>query len=430
MNRRAASFMAVVFLFAICMVLLVACGGPGLSSASSSAPPTTATPGPGSGGSGGTSGGGGGAGSGGAGGGSGTSGGGTGSSGGSSGGGGTSGGGGSGSTTAALAYVAGTNGFYGIRVDKSSNISTVSGSPYSPGGNSFATAGNLLFVASTSADSKTGFLTTYRADDMGALTQLGSMTLKTGGAAEIGVDPTGKFLYGTADVFAPGQSFVEPAILAFSIDQNSGKATELPGSPYFLDGGMFTTSKPVFTPNGAWVCLSLELGRTNEGAKCYPRRADGSVDGKNPSTPGGSDTGISDIVCSSDSSAVFFTNGEKNQVLAGSIGTSNLLAYSSGGSFASGLALSPAGHWLVVANSSSSNLSVIEAGGGSLAPTFNTAKTGTNPFRVAYSRDGTYVFVTTRSGTIVYTQDKSTGALTPLNLSNPAPGIAGHIATM
>ncbi|HWC19112.1 MAG TPA: beta-propeller fold lactonase family protein, partial [Terriglobales bacterium] len=274
------------------------------------------------------------------------------------------------------------------------------------------------------------FLNTYRADDMGALTQLGSMTLKTGGAAEIGVDPTGKFLYGTADVFAPGQSFVEPAILAFSIDQNSGKLTELPGSPYFLGGGMFTTSKPVFTPNGAWVCLSLELGRTNEGAICYPRHADGSVDGKNFFSAGGSDTGISDIVCSSDSSAVFFTNGQQNQVRAGSIGTSSLRAFSSGGSFASGLALSPSGHWLVVANRDSSNLSVIEAGGGSLAPTFNTAKTGTNPSRVAYSRDGTYIFVTTKSGTIVYTQDRSTGTLTPLNLSNPAPGIDGEIATM
>ena len=41
-----------------------------------------------------------------------------------------------GSSTSALAYVAGSNqSFFGIRVDSSSNISTVSGSPYSLSGN-------------------------------------------------------------------------------------------------------------------------------------------------------------------------------------------------------------------------------------------------------------------------------------------------------
>ena len=428
MNRRVASLIAGTFLLAICTLLLVACGATGSSSSSNSAPPTTtATPGPGAGGSGGTSGGGSTGG--------GTSGGGSAGSGG-SGGSGTGGSGGTGggsSTTAALAYVGGNSAFYGIRVDSSSNISTVSGSPYSVTGNilGFATSGKLLFVSTAAAPSPNGTITAYRADDNGALTQLGTTTAQNSGGMGITADSTGKFLYGTADATPPGQSFNSPAIFGFSIDTNSGALTALPGSPYFLNGGMGPAADPVVTPNGSWVCVSMELARTNEGAQCYTRHADGSIDGNNFVSPAVSNTGIPALAVTNDSSTVLFTNGQQNQVIAALISnTRNQQTYSSGGSVASGIAVSPTGPWAVVANFSSGDLAVFQTGVGSLTPTPNHAMAGSQATEVAFSHSGTYVFVTTADGTLIYSQDKSTGALTPLNASNPAPGNGTGIGTM
>ena len=58
------------------------------------------------------------------------------------------------------------------------------------------------------------------------------------------------------------------------------------------------------------------------------------------------------------------------------------------------------------------------------------AKAGNSANRVAFSHSGTYVFVTTTDGTLVYSQNSGTGALTPLNASNPAPGNGAEIGTM
>jgi hypothetical protein len=315
MNRRLASLIAGIFLLAICTVLLVACGGTGSSSSSNSAPPTTTTtPGPGA-GAGGTSGGGN------AGGGStgGSGGSGTGGSGGSgSGGSGGTGGAGAASTTAALAYVAGNNAFYGIRVDSSSNISTVSGSPYAVTGNilGFATSGRLLFVSTVATSLGNGTITSYRTDDNGTLTQLGTTAVQSSGGMSITADSTGKFLYGTGEAPQPGQTFTDTAIFGFAIDASSGTLAALPGSPYFLNGGMGPAGNPVVTPNGSWVCVSMELARTNEGAQCYTRHPDGSVDGKNFVFPAVSDTGIPSLAATNDSTTLLFTTGPGNEVRA------------------------------------------------------------------------------------------------------------------
>jgi lactonase family protein with 7-bladed beta-propeller len=397
------------------------CGSSG-SSVSSSQPASPAPSGsqpPASGGSGGTGGGSG----------SGGSSGSPGSSGGSGGAGATGGA----STTAALAYVTGNNAFYGIRVDSSSNVSTVSGSPYAVTGNimGFATSGKLLFVSTVASDFKNGAITSYRADDNGALTQLGTTTAANSGGMTVASDSTGKFLYGTAEATQAGQAGTQPAIFGFSIDASSGTLTALPGSPYFLNGGMGPADKPVVTPNGSWVCVSMELARTNEGAQCYTRHADGSVDGKNFVFPNGSDTGIQGLAATNDSTMLLFTNGEQNEVISTVISnTKNAQTYPSGGSFSNGIAVSPTAHWAVVANRDSGDLAVFETGAGGLAPTSNAAKAGTSPNRVAFSHSGTYVFVTTAGGTLVYSQDANTGALTPVNASNPAPGNGSEIGTM
>ena len=352
--------------------------------------------------------------------------------------GGASGGSGSGtsgatSTTAALAYVAGNNAFYGIRVDSSQNVSTVSGSPYNFTGNmlGFATSGKLLFVSTVAPNFQNGTITTYRADDNGVLTQLGTTSVPSSGGMRITTDSTGKFLYGTGGATPAGQAGFQPAIFGFSIDASSGTLTALSGSPYFLNGGMGPAMNPLVTPNGSWVCVSMELARTNEGAQCYTRHADGSVDGKNFVFPAGSDTGIQGLAATNDSTMLLFTDGEQNQVMATVISnTQNVKTYSSGGSFANGIAISPTQHWAVVSNRDSGDLAVFETGAGGLAPTPNHAKAGSSANRVALSHSGTYVFVTTADGTFVYSQDPGTGALTPLNPSNPAPGNGTEIGTM
>jgi hypothetical protein len=223
------------------------CGSSG-SSASNSQPASPAPSGsqpPASGGSGGTSGGSG----------SGGSTGSTGGTGGSGSSGGTSSGGsgGSAATTVALAYVAGNNAFYGIRVDSSQNVSTVSGSPYSITGNllGFATSGKLLFVSTVASPFQNGTITSYRADDNGALRQVSTSTVPSSGGMRITTDSTGKFLYGTAEATPAGQSGTQPAIFGFSIDTISGTLTALPGSPYFLNGGMGPAMNPVVTANGS-----------------------------------------------------------------------------------------------------------------------------------------------------------------------------------
>ena len=414
MGRRATSFIAGIFLLAICTVLLVACGGTGASSSSNSAPPTTTTtPGPGA-GSGGTSGGGN-------------------AGGGSTGGIGGTGSAGGASTTAALAYVAGNNVFYGIRVDSSSNVSTVSGSPYSLAGNilGFATSGKLLFVSTVASPLQNGTITSYRADDNGSLTQLGTTTVQSSGGMSITADSTGKFLYGTGEAPQSGQTFTDTAIFGFSIDTSSGTLTALPGSPYLLNGGMGPAGHPVATANGSWVCVSMELARTNEGAQCYTRHADGSIDGKNFVFPAGSDTGISGLAATNDSTTLLFTNGQQNQVIATLISsTKNVQPYPSGGSRSAGIAVSPNGKWAVVANFDSGDLAVFQTGVGSLTPTPNHAKAGSKASEVAFSHSGTYIFVTTADGTLVYSQDPGTGTLTPVNASSPAPGTGGELGTM
>jgi len=409
------------------------CGSSG-NSVSNSQPASPALSGsqpPASGGSGGASGG---SGSGGSSGSSGGASGGSGSTGGSSsGGGGGTGTAGASSTTAALAYVAGSNAFYGIRVDSSSNVATVSGSPYSVTGNifGFATSGKLLFVSTVAPDFQNGTISSYRADENGVLTQLDTTSVPGAGGIRITTDSTGKFLYGTAEAAQAAQAGTQPAIFGFSVDTTSGMLAALPGSPYFLNGGMGPAMNPVVTPNGSWVCVSMELARTNEGAQCYSRHGDGSIDGRNFFFPAGSDTGIQGLAATNDSTMLLFTDGEQNKVIATLISnTQNAQTYSSGGSFANGIAVSPTEHWAVVANRDSGDLAVFETGAGGLAQTLNHAKAGSSANRLSFSHSGTYVFVTTADGTLVYSQDPGTGALTPLNASNPAPGNGTEIGTM
>ena len=343
--------------------------------------------------------------------------------------GGTSGGG---SSTAALAYVAGGNqNFFGIRVDSSSTISTVSGSPYSLQGNllGLAATGNLLFASSGSTAAES--ITSYRADENGALTPIAKTPVGSSGGASIALDSTGKFLYGVSTAGDNGGTV--PAIFGFSVDQSSGSLTPLAGSPWKITQASDTSvpSKPAVTANGAWLCLDMSLARTNEAAQCFPRHADGSIDPNNYVQPAVSNTGIDGLALTSDNSHLLYTEGASNQVFSSQIsGTQNGSPVSSQGTLPEGMAVDPSGHWVAVVNHDSSNVAIFSVGVGDILAAAGTATTAANPAQVSFSHSGNYLFVTTTGGTVVYQFNSTTGAATPLNASNPAPGIDGAIATM
>ena len=339
-----------------------------------------------------------------------------------------------GSSTSALAYVAGSNqSFFGIRVDSSSNISTVSGSPYSLSGNLFglAATGNLLFASSVSSDFSTASITSYSADANGALTQVATTPVGSSGGARIALDSTGKFLYGTAQASNNGGTI--PAIFGFSVDQNSGKLTSLAGSPWRITqaSDASSASNPAVTANGAWLCLNMSLARTNEAAQCYARHADGTIEPNNFVQPAVSNTGITGLALTSDSTHLLYSEGASNQVFSSQISSAgNGSPVSSQGTLPAGIAVDPSGHWVAVVNHNSNNVAIFSVGAGDLLAAAGTAGTAANPAQVAFSHSGNYLFVTTTGGTVVYQFNSTTGAVTPLNASNPAAGVDGAIATM
>jgi len=339
-----------------------------------------------------------------------------------------------GSSTSALAYVAGSNqSFFGIRVDSSSNISTVSGSPYSLSGNLFglAATGNLLFASSVSSDFSTASITSYSADANGALTQVATTPVGSSGGARIALDSTGKFLYGTAQASNNGGTI--PAIFGFSVDQNSGKLTSLAGSPWRITqaSDASSASNPAVTANGAWLCLNMSLARTNEAAQCYARHADGTIEPNNFVQSAVSNTGITGLALTSDSTHLLYSEGASNQVFSSQISSAgNGSPVSSQGTLPAGIAVDPSGHWVAVVNHNSNNVAIFSVGAGDMLAAAGTAGTAANPAQVAFSHSGNYLFVTTTGGTVVYQFNSTTGAVTPLNASNPAAGVDGAIATM
>ena len=422
MNRRVASFIAVIFLFAICMVLLVGCGGTGSSSTSNSTPPTTTTPGPGTGSSGGNSGGG-------------TS------TGGGNSGGGNTGGSGNAAAPVALAFagagpaqLSGTNQFFGISVDSSGKVSTTSGSPYTAGISaagamtSLAAGDNLLFVTGHSSSDTSGIkITSFRSDANGHLTELTSASAN--GTLALALDQSGKYLYASAMADPTNQGSTAPTVYGFTVDQSSGSLAPISGSPWLVNnaGGRGGEMNGIgVSPDGSNVCVGIVEFRRSEAIECYARRSDGTIDPQN-NHPVTHSSLPQEFTFTIDGTHVLAVNPDNNTVqsspLPGSAGSSEV---SSGGA-PGAIALDPRGHWLAV--TSSGNVKIIEVGGqGSLAPTA-TVMPVDQPFEVAFSHSGNYLFVTAASGTFVFSFNANTGALVPLNSSSPVPG-TGNVATL
>jgi len=348
-----------------------------------------------------------------------------GSSGGSSGSGSAGSGSGSGNASpSALAFAgSSSNQFFGIVVDGSGNASTSAGSPHSVNGDNLflAASGKLLFVDGHFSSNLAGDnITTYRSDANGALTNLGSITAN--GAAFIAADSAGKFVYASADTDIQHRGFTSPAMYGFAVDQNSGKLTALPGSPWALSGE--EAGQIGVSPNGSRVCITLVLGRNNQAVQCYARHSDGTIDASSFVTPVSSSTTIPSFTFSSDGTHVISTDGANNMVHSSAIASSpNTTAVSSGGSFADGVALDASGHWLAVVNLASATVSIMAvAADGTLSQPGAPVTVGAEAAQAAFSQNGNYLFVTAVDGTRVYSFDAKAGLLKTLNSGNPLPG--------
>ena len=386
------------FCLVIYVGLLASCGG---TSSNNSNNPSASAPGTGGGSGSGSSGSGSG---------------GSGSAGSGSSGSGSGSGSGAGSSTAAIAYVSGTNNdFDGVRVDSNGNVSATLGSPYSQPSTveNFAINNHLLLVASQG--SSTASETSFRADQDGNLAALTTTAL----AADVNtfgfaLDASGNFAY------VGGNS----GIYGYAVNHDTGALTPLPGSP-------FPASSPhgwaniVVAPNGSRLCAVFPALKSLASVVCFVRHSDGTLDtttqGQNkPAQNTG--TGVS-LAITQDSAYLIWTDLGAGTVNASPI--ANNTGQSSGTTHSGGQPgeVANSGPWVAVANSQPNNIAIFTVNSsGQITSAGSPVSIASQPGEVAFSADGAHLFVSTESGLLSFSFNKSTGALQPLNGGNPTPG--------
>ena len=369
------------------ILFLCACGGTSSNSTSSSTPPGPTQPAPGSGGTG------------------------------SSGGGSGSGSGSGSSSTVAIAYVSGSNNnFDGVRVDSNGNVSATSGSPYSmPSAvENFAINNHLLLVASqvsTAASAKS-----FHADQDGNLTALTTTTL----AADVNtfgfaLDGSGGFAY------VGGNS----GIYGYAVNRDTGALAALPGSP-FPASSPHGWAKIVVAPDGSRLCAIFPALKSLASVVCFVRHADGTLDtsaqGQNKPAQN-SGTGVA-LAITPDSAYLIWTDFDAGTVnaspIANNTGQRSGTAPSGGQNAA---AVANSGPWIAVLNSQPNNVAIFAVNSsGQITAAGSPVSIASQSGEVAFSADGSHLFVSTDSGLLSFSFNKSTGALQPLNGGNPTPG--------
>src|SRR5579862_543733 len=121
------------------------------------------------------------------------------------------------------------------------SVSTIPGSPFTiePQAQSqfyLAAAGNFIFTDCCSPSAIVSWNVNAKT---GAITQISSASQSS--ALALGTDPSGKFLYG-----------MTTSAYGFSIGQQTGDLSSLPGSPYSLQDGAGTAAQ--ISPDGTWLC--------------------------------------------------------------------------------------------------------------------------------------------------------------------------------
>ena len=134
------------------------------------------------------------------------------------------------------------------------------------------------------------------------------------------------------------------------------------------------------------------------------------------------------MIFTADSMHVIYRAGNTliaSPIASSATGTSTALP----GAFASGVATDVAANWLAVAETDAGNIQVFQgqADGSVLGASSVTAQDVTH---LSFSKSNAYLFASSRHGTFVFSFDPKTGAMKPLNGTNPAPGADNPIVSM
>jgi 6-phosphogluconolactonase (cycloisomerase 2 family) len=325
--------------------------------------------------------------------------------------------------------VSGSSGtFDGIRIDANSAITSTPGSPYHlPTGNavSLASAGTVLFVDAETQDEKGDTVSSYRADPVGKLALLTTTAVQ--GGTQIVADAAGKFLYVSAMVGLAGQSFNSAAIYGFSINQGDGSLSAISGSPWTLPGleGIGTIK---VSPNGALLCAVAYLSAASNVLQCYSREPNGSINPADFVQLAQNRQSIGGLTFTVDGTHVIYTAGNtliSTPIAISATGTITSLP----GAFALGVATDITANWLAVAETDSGNIQLFQLqADGSVAGASTVAAQDVT--HLSFSKSNAYLFASSRHGTFVFSFDPKTGAMKPLNATNPAPGSDGPIVPM
>jgi 6-phosphogluconolactonase (cycloisomerase 2 family) len=184
-------------------------------------------------------------------------------------------------------------------------------------------------------------------------------------------------------------------------------------------------------PSGTFICVDVAVGHGTDNVDCYTRLLNGQIDPTTLFIALSGAVGTNDIAISGDSRWVFSAGGSQNVIYYGSTTDPSVaknLFVPSVGNFPVSVAADPSGKWVAVADQNSNDVVVysISSTGAPTSPV-TTPLTGT-PTSLRFSLTGTYLFVSTNTGTAAFQFDTATGALKAAQ-SSPVPSTAaGRLA--
>lgn len=307
-----------------------------------------------------------------------------------------SGGSGSGSTTAAYGFVASGQTLQTVRVTSDGKAASVASTKLALNASRVTTNGTLVFVGEMgNVPLAPGVIEGFKINSDGSLT--GVSTTAMSGVSYVAFDPSGQMLYAAAYIPQPG-GWSAPGIYGFSVNPITGALTPLPGSPYNTQEG--ETIGPIAV-SGPYVCADYGAGRASDLVYCFGRNLDGSI-----SPSGGiqvmNTNGINDLAAAPDNSKLYGAGEQYNTVWIADLTHlgSPQTSVSSGGSYAVAVAVSQ-NKWLAVANANTNNIAMFNVSGSApvSGPTINTQG---RPLSVAFSKSGSYLFVSTDAGLEIY----------------------------
>jgi DNA-binding beta-propeller fold protein YncE len=270
---------------------------------------------------------------------------------------------------------------------------------------------NHLLLAEGSVGSGGGTVVTFRADKDGNLTRLLSTPLASDvNARGIGLDASGSFAY------VGGGS----GIYGYAVNRDTGALTPLPGSPFSAPSFQGWIDFAV-APNGSKVCAEAPPHKTIAGVVCFVRHSDGTLDtsAQGQNTPTSNTGDNAELAITPDSAFLVWTDNQKGTVNASPLGNNTGVTTGTapaGGQLPTGVAIN--GQWVAVVTAQPNNISIFTINSsGQLAAAGSPVALSGSPGGVAFSADGSYLFVSTDSGLLTYSFNK--GALQAVGNATP-----------